>query len=568
MNTNERPEVPVLIAGGGPIGMTLALSLARHGVKSIIAERYETTTDHPKMDLTNGRSMELFRSLGIADELRAAGVPEENCFDISWVTKLAGHELHRFRYPSAAEAARQRREVNDGTLTVEAPLRVSQIVVEPVLKDACDAHPDIEVLFGWKFESFQQDESGVSAVLRNLATDETRSVRSHYLVGCDGGGSTVRAQLGIANEGMSNVANMYMIHFRSTDTRILQRFGPAWHYQNGAGALVAQNDQDTWTLHSFWPPEVDRNALVASDVLQEWVGQEFDHEILVAHPWSAHYLVAEEYQRGRVLLAGDAAHQFMPTGGYGMNSGVADATNLGWKLAAAVQGWGGKALLDSYAQERRPVALLSWRSSEEHLKLRFALGELYAAEADLDADTDEAAKRRAEFGHKIAELGNAENECWGVEHGYRYESSVILDEAGQPPVFDPLVYTPSTWPGSRLPTVFLPDGTALHDHIGSGLTLLTLDGADTAAWTEAAAELEIPLSVVPLDDEKAKDILGTARLLIRPDHHIAWRASSTADDPREILMTAAGRIDGAGQPNRTSRPEAAGTAYAVSSDRP
>jgi 2-polyprenyl-6-methoxyphenol hydroxylase-like FAD-dependent oxidoreductase len=533
--------VPILIAGGGPVGMTLALNLAHHGIESLVTERWETTTTHPKMDLTNGRSMELFRSIGVADNLRAAGVPAENSFDISWITKLAGHELYRFTYPSAADGARLRKELNDGTLTGEPPLRVSQIVVEPVLKEACDANPSIEVRFGWKLESFEQDGSGVTSVIRSLATDETVEVRSDYLVGCDGGGSTVRSQLGIKNEGMANVANMYMIHFRSTATEILQRFGIAWHYQNGAGALVAQNDVDTWTLHTFWPPEVDRSALNASAVLQEWVGQDFDHEILVANPWSAHYLVAEEYQRDRVFLAGDAAHQFMPTGGYGMNSGVADAANLGWKLAAAIDGWGGPDLLKSYELERRPVARLSWHTSEEHLKVRFALGELFANAGDLDADTSEGARVRSEVSEKIAQLGNAENECWGVEHGYRYESPVIVEETDTPPTFEPTVYHPSTWPGSRLPAVFLPDGSAVHDLIRSGLTLLVLTPIDTSAWTAAAAQLGVPLAIVPVQDENAARIYDRNLVLVRPDHHVVWRGDGQETvNPEQILSVAAG----------------------------
>lgn len=539
---NQVITTPVLIAGGGPVGMTLALFLAKYGIRSIVAERYEATTQHPKMDLTNGRSMELFRSIGIADKLRAVGVSEENCFDISWVSKLAGHELYRFEYPSASEGARLRQENNDGTLTAEAPLRVSQIMVEPTLKEACEADSNIDLRFGWKFETLMQDNSGVTSILRQLATDQTIEVRADYLVGCDGGGSTVRAQLGVKNEGTANVANMYTVHFHSTDTRLLQRFGTAWHYQNGAGALVAQNDTDTWTLHSFWPPDVDREAFVPSEILQDWVGAEFDHTVLVANPWSAHYLVAEAYQRDRVFLAGDAAHQFMPTGGYGMNSGIADAGNLAWKLAAAVNNWGGNELLASYEQERRPVAMLSWRSSEEHLKLRFTLGELYAGAEDLDGDTVEAKEQRSEFAHRIAELGNAENESWGIEHGYRYDSSVILQEAGEAPVFEPLEYRPSTWPGSRLPAVFLPDGSALQDHIGNGLTLLDFAGEETASWADAASKLGIPLSIIHLDDANTATILESPLIVVRPDHHVAWRASGEIVDPASILETASGQV--------------------------
>jgi 2-polyprenyl-6-methoxyphenol hydroxylase-like FAD-dependent oxidoreductase len=228
-----------------------------------------------------------------------------------------------------------------------------------------------------------QDETGVTSLLRHMASGQTQQVRSDYLVGCNGGGSTVRTQLGIQNEGTPNVADMYMIHFHSAAREILQRFGIAWHYQNEQGVLVAQNDLDTWTLHLFLSPGTDKSKLDPAALVQAWVGCSFEFDVLIANPWSAHYLVAQQYRAGRVLLAGDASHQFMPTGGYGMNSGVADAANLGWKLAALVHGWGGPALLDSYEAERRPLAMLSWATSEEHLKVRFALGTLYAQAGDL-----------------------------------------------------------------------------------------------------------------------------------------------------------------------------------------
>src|SRR5581483_10100599 len=224
-------EVPVLIAGGGPVGLTLSLQLAHQGVRSIVAERNQTTTRHPKMDLTNGRSMELFRRMGLAEQLRAVGIPEHNPFDIVWVDKLVDHELCRFPYPSSNEGREIRRQHNDGTLTLEPPMRVSQIVIEPALKHAADESDLIETWFGWNVESFEQDAEGVTSVLKNRETGQTREVRSCYLAGCDGGNSTVRRQLGIPLEGTSNAAQAYMVHFRSNARELLQRFGLAWHIQ-------------------------------------------------------------------------------------------------------------------------------------------------------------------------------------------------------------------------------------------------------------------------------------------------------------------------------------------------
>jgi 2-polyprenyl-6-methoxyphenol hydroxylase-like FAD-dependent oxidoreductase len=312
------PELPVLIAGGGPVGMTLALELARFGVRSVLVERNPTTTAHPKMDLTNGRSMELYSRLGLAEKLRDVGVPRDNCFDISWVTSLAGHELHRFAYPSANQVKDHIKARNDGSQASEAGLRVSQIVIEPVLKTAIDANPLIDVRFGTAFERIvSQDQDSVTSVVRDALTGAETEIRSQYLAGCDGGGSTVRRNLGIKTDGDYNVASAYMVHFHSTDLPVLQRWGVTWHYQSATGTLIAQNDKDTWTLQRWLFPGMDPATMRPEDVLEEWAGQEFDYKILQANPWSAHFVVASSYGTGRVAIAGDAAHQFIPTGGYG-----------------------------------------------------------------------------------------------------------------------------------------------------------------------------------------------------------------------------------------------------------
>lgn len=538
-------EVPVLIAGGGPVGLTLSLELARLGIKSMVAEQNSSTTRHPKMDLTNGRSMELFRRLGLAEKLRAVGIPPKNPFNISWITDLSesGHELCRFPYMSAEDEAWRRQVSNDGSLTLEAPLRVSQIVIEPVLKSEADINDHVQVCFGWKLESFNQDADGVTSLLRNTATGEAKSVRSRFLIGCDGGSSSVRAQLGVKLEGKVGVARLYMVHFRSRARDVLQRYGIAWHYQNGRGALVAQDDNEYWTLHAFLEPGADESAIDPRELVKDWVGCDFEFEVMVANPWSAHYVVAEQYRQGNVFIAGDACHQYMPTGGYGMNSGIADACNLGWKISAVLRGWGGEALLDSYEQERRPVAKLSWATSEQHLAVRFALAELYQSAGDLSGNKPEDIARRAAVSRRIADLGNAENEGWGTEHGYRYESAIIMaDEKGEAPAFSSEIYTPTTWPGSRLPHMFLPDGQPIFDLLGPDFTLLVLNGAETDAVSSAARELGMPLKIVHIDNAQASQLYERALVLVRPDQHVAWRGDHLPDNPAVLLAGVAGRL--------------------------
>jgi 2-polyprenyl-6-methoxyphenol hydroxylase-like FAD-dependent oxidoreductase len=508
-------QVPVLIAGGGPVGMTLARTLATLGVRCLLVERNGSTTRHPKMDITNGRSMELFARLGVADKLRAVAVPEENNFDVAWITSLTGRELHRFRYPSVVEKRAEIRRKNDGTQPREPAMRVSQVMIEPVLQASVVDHPLVEARWGVAFEGFVQDETGVTCTLRNAETGATEQVRCDYLAGCDGGSSIVRDGLGIGLEGKSRVTQRYMIHFKSDSRGLMQAFGVAWHYQTPLGTLIAQDDKDTWTLQTRPPAGVDPAAVDPGPLLNKWVGRAFTRNILVANPWTPHLLLADRYQGGRVFLAGDAAHQYIPTGGYGMNTGIGDAIDLGWKLAASVKGFAGAKLLATYEKERRPVGLRNRLASERHTGVRIKIAELYEKESDPEA-----------LAHGIAALGNLENESWGIEFGYRYDGVEG----------DPAVYQPTTAPGARLPSTFLRDGSALYDRLGPWFTLLRFGDADPSDLIDAAP---VPLEVVVVDDESLAPIYEAKLVLVRPDTHVAWRGDHCDDGAavwRQVLQ--------------------------------
>jgi 2-polyprenyl-6-methoxyphenol hydroxylase-like FAD-dependent oxidoreductase len=499
----------------------------------LLVERNPTTTRHPKMDITNARSMELFRRLGAVDALRAVAVPETSNFDVSWITHLTGHELHRFRYPSVSDWRRLIRERNDGSMPAEPPMRVSQVEIEPVLQRAVQAAPMVEARWGVELQDLSQDRNVVIATLRT-ADGTTEKVCCRYLVGCDGGTSRVRDCVGIRLEGQWRVQQRFLTHFRSSDVDLLQRWGIAWHYQSPAGTLIAQNDKDIWTLQTRWPQEVAPEDVDVPALLRGFAGRDFAHEILVANAWTPHFVVAERYGEGRVLLAGDAVHQYVPTGGYGMNTGIGDACDLGWKLAAMLHGYGGPRLLASYDLERRPVGRRNCDAARRHSEARAEIAAVYRAAGDLTAPDAGGDAARAAAGYCIAAIGNAENQSFGIELGYAYaESELICADPGADIPDDPLHYVPTTAPGARMASVLVSDGTGdgvpIFDRLGLWFTLACFGAPASEALVAAAARRGVPLEVLRIDDPDIVSVYGRGLLLVRPDQHVAWRGAACED---------------------------------------
>lgn len=551
----------MLIAGGGPVGLMLALELDYHGIDAVLVERNPTTTQHPKMDITNGRSMELFRRLGVIDALRAAAVPEDHPVSVIWVDNLAGWELARFDYPGVEATRRRLRERNDGTMAAEPSMRISQVTLEPVLKRLLENRSRcVQLRFGQALETFTQDADGVTATIRDTASGAVSRIRAAYLAGCDGAGSVTRRTLGIpvntitpfdyVNAGDDHhnyldtvrggppadapkIRGMFMIHWTSPELDLFERFGTAWHIQSPLGwTIISQNDKDTWTMHIPLSGRMigglqDIERQDPKEVLFEVLGCEFECDIQVANPWQPTLGLADSYGAGRVWLAGDAVHQVIPTGGYGMNSGLCDALALGWVLAANAKGWGGAALFDAYGIERRHVGARVRIGSARHAAVRHQISHQY--DPLIHADTTAGAEKRTEVGRFIAAAGNLENEAWGLEWGYRYDGSpVICHEAGEPPAYEWEHCEPGTWPGVRAPNVFLADGRPIFDAFGRGFTLLAFGGAPCERLAGAAAAAGVPLDVLRLDDPHAAQLYERKLVLVRPDQHVAWRGD---EDP-------------------------------------
>jgi FAD binding domain/Aromatic-ring hydroxylase, C-terminal len=401
-------------------------------------------------------------------------------------------------------------------------------------------------------------------VIRSSATGKTRAIRAQFLAGCDGAGSVVRKGLGIRLDdidprrlalrelGFGRLlpaairayltdrerpmdGRIFLIHFTSPNRELFERFGTAWHTQSPEGwTLISQNDRDTWTLHTLLGAGCDVDAIDPKKFLFAKLGIEFDCDIICANEWRPRLSLADSYGNGRVWLAGDSAHQVVPAGGYGMNTGVGDAVGLGWMLAAIVQGWGDHRLLEAYEAERRPVAIRNRVASARHTLVRLAIKTFYRKAIHTEGWNGERSRRR--LGREILDLGNLENEADGIEFGYRYDSSpVVCSEPRTAPADHMHAYTPDTQPGVRPPSLLLEDGQAIFDLFGLGFTLLRFADLDVDAFVTAAADCGIPLKIVDIRDDRARTLYERDLVLIRPDHHVAWRGDTIPDRPEIIL---------------------------------
>ncbi len=527
----------VVIVGAGPVGLTLAIDLGRRGVRCILLEQKAAPQFLPKMERCNARTMEIYRRLGIAQKIRDAGFPRDVPMDVFIVTSLTEPPLLHLPYPSVAQAQAEIAACADGSMPLEPYQLISQYTLEPLLKSVAETLPTIDVRYGYEFISFEQNDEGVRVQLKH--GDSTIELSAQYLVGCDGGSSNVRRQLGIKLQGEANLLQLRQALYRCDDLfeRIPVGKGRHYHVADAHSTfLIVQDSTRHFTLHSVVDSDDDMKTM-----FEQTVAMPVNYEMLSCAPWRQNLLLADRYGHGRVFLAGDAVHLVIPTGGLGMNSGVGDAIDLSWKLAATLKGWGGPALLASYEIERRQIGARNVEASRHASRGRRAWRSAY--KPNIRDKTPEGAATRANLS-RIADVEQRKsNEMIGAELGYRYaDSPIIFPEVGDAPETDFMKYVPTSWPGARLPHVWLADGTALHDHIGDGYTLLCLGGAraNTGELAGAFASFGAPFSIVEIDEERPRDIFGHDFLLLRPDLHVVWRGNRLSADPAMLAALATG----------------------------
>ncbi|HEV7886665.1 MAG TPA: FAD-dependent monooxygenase [Acidimicrobiales bacterium] len=527
-------ETPVLVVGAGPVGLTLAVDLARRGVDCLLIEQKDEPLRLPKMERCNARSMEIYRRMGLADRIRALSFPADARMDVCVMKTMADEPLVRLAYPSVAEMKAAAAACGDGSLPLEPYQVVSQYTLEPFLRSVAEGLPHADVRFGLGLESFTQDAAGVTAVVRS-PDGVVDTVRAQYLVGTDGGRSTVRKALGIELSGDGGIARRNQVFFRSEKFFELCPSLQARMYffaNTDESIITVQDDLKHFSFHTGCFGSQDEIL----QIMQETINLPIDIEFIAATPWTLHLLVADRYMEQRVFLAGDAVHLVIPAGGLGLNTGIADAVDLSWKLAGVLQGWGGPGLLPGYEAERRPVGLRNTSASryatEGQRTWRAAVRPYIGEDTPEGRGTERAVVRLASVEQRKT------HEMVGTELGYRYEGSPLVcsedsAEAGDWPPDVREVYVATSRPGARLPNMWLSDGRAVQDVAGDGYTLLRLSPAapSTEALEEALRSYGAPLEVLDLDEPRLREVYGRDLLLLRPDLHVAWRGDAPPADP-------------------------------------
>jgi 2-polyprenyl-6-methoxyphenol hydroxylase-like FAD-dependent oxidoreductase len=529
-------HVPVLIVGAGPVGLALAGDLAWRGVETLLVERTSGDIYQPKMDLVGIRSMEFCRRWGIADWVRDSPYPRDYPQDYVYVTSLTGYELGREVMPSK----------DDEPIPPQSPQkreRCPQDMFDPILRRWVESLGKADLMLNTTLTELVEKDDVVAATLTDARTGDQRTVTAEYAIGADGAGSNVRQILGIEMQGRSALTYTNNAIFRCPDLVSMHDKGKAYRFifigpEGTWGTIVAINGGDRWRFSFVGTsePRIMTEDDVRAAIIRA-MGKDFDFEILSIVPWVRRELVAESYGRGRVFIVGDAAHVMSPTGGFGMNTGIQDAVDLGWKLEAMLSGWGGTNLLPSYEIERRPVAQRNVQEASGNLT-RMLSPRTIAPPVDLLDPGPEADRHRREFGDEYAARMKREWYTIGIHLGYHYEGSpIIVSDGTPPPEPEVMTYTPTARPGSRAPHAWLADGRSTLDLYGRGYVLLRLGDAppDATPLAAAAASRGVPLTEQRLHERDVADLYGCRLVLVRPDGHVAWRSDHLHDDVGRLI---------------------------------
>jgi 2-polyprenyl-6-methoxyphenol hydroxylase-like FAD-dependent oxidoreductase len=536
----ERLHADVVVVGAGPVGLTLAMDLAWRGVDVVVLEsRASGEPPSVKSNHVSARSMEIFRRIGVAQKVREAGLPADYPNDVVYRTAFLGREITRIKIPCRAERYTAKDGPDTWWPTPEPPHRINQIYLEPVLFAHLSAMPSARIFNGTSLVDFTQGAEGVTAFA--TANGSKIEISCKFLIGCDGGRSLVRKKIGATLSGDVALQHVQSSYIRAPKllSMLLEQGGtPAWGSfslnARQSGNVYAIDGKQNWLIHVYLKPgitdfeAVDRDAAIRTVL---GVDQDFEYELLSKEDWVGRRLIADKVRDDKVFICGDACHLWVPYAGYGMNAGIADAANLGWLLAARLEGWGEEGILAAHAAERLPIT-----DQVSHFAMDHAHAMAQARKSvshEIESDGPQADAYRAAVGKTTYDLNVQQYCCAGLNFGYFYQGSPIIAYDGEAaPPYTMGEFTPSTVPGARLPHIWLADRRSLYDALGPFYTLLRLDpDIDVSSLTNAASAVGVPLTVLDISRSEAAKLFARNLILVRPDQHVAWRGNGVPANP-------------------------------------
>ncbi|MDR3534260.1 MAG: FAD-dependent oxidoreductase [Rhodopila sp.] len=537
----------VLIAGGGPVGLTVAMDLAWRGISVLVIEsRAPGEPPSVKCNHVSARTMEIFRRLGVVQAVRNTGLPADYPNDIAFRTTTTGIELSRIPIPCRADRYTATGGPDTWWPTPEPPHRINQIFLEPVLFAHAKSMSGIRILNRTQLIDFTQHETGVTAIAADLDGGENLTIAADYMIGADGAHSMVRRKIGASLTGDPMLEQRQSTYFRAPDLLGATPTKPAWANTSlnprRSANMFAIDGRETWLVHNYMRPNetfdsVDREHCIRTIL---GVGPSFPIEILAKEDWTARRMIADRFRDRRVFLCGDAAHIWVPNAGYGMNAGIADSMNLSWMLAGVLKGWASPAILDSYEFERMPI---TEQVSHYAMDTSSALAKQRGVVPDnIEDPGPEGDAARARVGQEAYDINVGQFCCGGLNFGSFYENSPIIAYDGESaPGYTIYDFTPSTVPGCRTPHIWLGEGISLYDALGPDFTLLRFDpNLDVGGMLRAAALRGVPLSV--LDIKTTEPVYAEKLVLSRPDQHVGWRGNAPPADPLGLIDRIRGAV--------------------------
>jgi 2-polyprenyl-6-methoxyphenol hydroxylase-like FAD-dependent oxidoreductase len=545
---NNKPiTTDVLIVGGGPVGLAMAVELSYQGIDCILIEQTDGEVTDPKVSTVGPRSMEFCRRWGISQQIRDAGWRREHTLDIAWVTSVGGHEIYRVHFPSYAE-----RTLPD--YTPEPEQVCPQDWFAPIFQNFLGKYPDGVIKFLSRLDSFEQTENGAIAQIKNLQTQSIEVIHARYMVACDGAKSGIRKACGVDAPSFHATQKFQSVVFRAPELASVMGKNHAMVYYLVnpiiTEPLRAVDGDSLYRL--ILKPKEDGQVRDAQFAIRAAISIDTPFEIVSNLPWHLTHRVADKFRVGNIFFVGDSAHTLSPSGGFGMNTGIGDAVDLGWKLAATIKGWAGDKLLDTYEIERRPIAVRNLEQANANLERT----QKRSIPPAITSDSPEGEQIRADMALGI-ERSNVKREfdAPGVHFGFRYESPAIIPD-GTPPGDDPFEWQQSSYPGLRAPHAWLQPGKSTLDLFGHGFVLMcfssTLGSQSVAgvfpvggtgvveSFTLACQRIGVPISTTRIDNPDIAQLYERAFVLVRPDGHVAWRGDAMPTD----AMTLVDRVRG------------------------